>query len=150
MHGRELFRFATERGCEVLREACSLAQLSVADVDCVLVHQANLRIVKRLQERTGIAPEKWHVNIGKIGNTAAASVLLTLASLLQERTPVDGTRILLGAFGAGLTWCAAVLEWGVPDCEYFAAGYTGMGHELAPIVSPGSQFSAITPQIQLR
>jgi len=114
MQGRELFRFATERGCEVLREACLLAQLSVADVDCVLVHQANLRIVKRLQERTGIAPEKWHVNIGKIGNTAAASVLLTLASFLQGRTPADGTRILLGAFGAGLTWCAAVLEWGVP------------------------------------
>jgi hypothetical protein len=41
-------------------------------------------------------------------------VLLTLASLLQGRTPADGTRILLGAFGAGLTWCAAVLEWGVP------------------------------------
>ena len=54
----------------MLREACSLAQLSAHDVDCVLVHQANLRIVKRLQERTGIAPEKWHVNIGKIGNTA--------------------------------------------------------------------------------
>lgn len=142
MHGRELFRFATERGSEMLREACSLAQLSAHDVDCVLVHQANLRIVKRLQERTGIAPEKWHVNIGKIGNTAAASVLLTLASLLQGRTPVDGTRILLGAFGAGLTWCAAVLEWGVPACEYSAAAYTGTGRALSPIVSPGRQFWA--------
>ena len=117
MHGRGLFRFATERGSEMLREACSLAQLPIHDVDCVLVHQANMRIVKRLQERTGIAPEKWHVNIGKIGNTAGASVLLALASMLQERTPADGTRVLLGAFGAGLTWCAAVLEWGVPVCE---------------------------------
>ncbi len=81
------------------------------------------------------------MNIGKIGNTAAASVLLTLASLLlQGRTPVDRTRILLGAFGAGLTWCAAVLEWGVPDCEYFAAGYTGMGLAsptgFEPVLSP--------------
>jgi 3-oxoacyl-[acyl-carrier-protein] synthase-3 len=117
MHGRGLFRFATEKGCEVLREACSLAQLSTRDVDCVLVHQANLRIVKRLQERTGIAPEKWHVNIGTIGNTAGASVLLALTSLLKGHTPADGTRILLGAFGAGLTWCAAVLEWGVPACR---------------------------------
>jgi 3-oxoacyl-[acyl-carrier-protein (ACP)] synthase III-like protein len=66
------------------------------------------------------------------GNTAAASVLLTLASLLQGRTPVDGTRILLGAFGAGLTWCAAVLEWGVPACEYFAADYTGTGRTCRP------------------
>jgi 3-oxoacyl-[acyl-carrier-protein] synthase-3 len=73
--------------------------------------------VKRLQERTGIAPEKWHVNIGTIGNTAGASVLLALTSLLKGHTPADGTRILLGAFGAGLTWCAAVLEWGVPACR---------------------------------
>ena len=121
MRGRELFRFATEKGSDALREACSLAGLSAGDVDCVVVHQANLRIVKRLQERTAIAPEKWLVNIGRVGNTAAASVLLTLADLFQSGVPRDGTRILLGAFGAGLTWCAAVLEWGVPACEYSAA-----------------------------
>jgi len=54
------------------------------------------------------------VNIGWIGNTAAASVLIVRAELLRTRTPAPGARILLGAFGAGLTWCAAVLEWGVP------------------------------------
>lgn len=50
---------------------------------------------------------------GRIGNTAGASVLLALADLLSTRRPAVGARILLGAFGAGLTWCAAVLEWGV-------------------------------------
>lgn len=114
MSGRELFRFASQKGSEMLREACSRAGLSAPEVDGVLIHQANLRIIECLQERTGIPPEKWLVNIGGIGNTAAASVLLALADLLRHRTPADGARILLGAFGAGLTWCAAVLEWGVP------------------------------------
>ena len=114
MHGRELFRFAVQTGSEILTAACSLAEISSSEVDCVLVHQANLRIIESLQGRTGIAPEKWLVNISGIGNTAAPSVLLTLVDLLNTRAPADGTRILVGAFGAGLTWCAAVLEWGVP------------------------------------
>jgi 3-oxoacyl-[acyl-carrier-protein] synthase-3 len=114
MRGRELFRFAAQKGAEMLREACSLAGLSTSEVDCVLVHQANLRILECLQERTGIAPEKWLVNINRIGNTAAPSVLLALADLLNSGVPADGTRVLLGAFGAGLTWCAGVLEWGAP------------------------------------
>ena len=87
----------------MLRQACSMAGISASEVDCVLVHQANLRIVECLQERTGIAAEKWLVNIGEIGNTAAASVLLALADLLRNGTLPDGNRVLLGAFGAGLT-----------------------------------------------
>ena len=114
MHGRELFRFASQKGSAMLSEACSLAGLSAAGVDRVLVHQANLRIIECLQERTGIAPDKWFVNIGGVGNTAAASVLLALGDLLTTRALGDGARVLLGAFGAGLTWCSAVLEWGVP------------------------------------
>jgi len=114
MRGRELFRFASQKGSEMLRSACSRAGLSGGEIDGVLIHQANLRIIECLQERTGIAPDKWLINIGGIGNTAAASVLLALADLLSIRAPGDGARILLGAFGAGLTWCAGVLEWGVP------------------------------------
>jgi 3-oxoacyl-[acyl-carrier-protein] synthase-3 len=121
MHGRELFRFAAQQGSELLAEACSLAGISSRQVDSVVIHQANLRIVECLQERTGIAPAKWLVNIGALGNTAAASVLLAFADLLRNRTPADGERILLGAFGAGLTWCAAVLEFGV-------AARSGMCH----------------------
>jgi len=114
MHGRELFRFATQKGAEVLQEACARAGVSPSTVDRVVVHQANVRILECLQQRTGIAKEKWVVNIEAIGNTAAASVLLALADVLGSGVPEDGTRVLLGAFGAGLTWCAGVLEWGVP------------------------------------
>ena len=79
-------------------------------------------LLECLQERTGIAPDKWLLNISGIGKTAAASVLLALADLLRTRAPADGARILLGAFGAGLTWCAVLLEWGVP-------ANTGLGNE---------------------
>jgi 3-oxoacyl-[acyl-carrier-protein] synthase-3 len=116
MRGRELFRFASERGSEMLLEACSRAGIGAFEVDHVLVHQANLRIIECLQKRTGIPPEKWLVNIGTIGNTAAASVLIALGDLLRDRMPSSGERVLIGAFGAGLTWCAAVLEWGARPC----------------------------------
>src|SRR5262245_50734834 len=112
VRGRELFRFASEKGGEMLRAALLQARIEAGEVDWVVVHQANLRIIESLQQRSGIAPDRWLVNIGRIGNTAAASVLIALADLLRTRIPADGARILLGAFGAGLTWCAAVLEWG--------------------------------------
>jgi len=121
MSGRELFRFASQKGGEMLRSACARAGLSGDDIDAVLVHQANLRIIECLQERTGINQDKWLVNIRRIGNTAAASVLLTLADLLSRGTTLDGSRILIGAFGAGLTWCAGVLEWGVPNVDFRSA-----------------------------
>jgi 3-oxoacyl-[acyl-carrier-protein] synthase-3 len=114
MRGRELFRFASQKGSEMLNQACSLAGFTPDEIDSVLVHQANLRIIECLQERTGITADRWLVNISGIGNTAAASVLLALGHLLRTGIPANGARILLGAFGAGLTWSAAVLEWGVP------------------------------------
>ena len=80
----------------------------------LIVWRANLRIIECLQERTGIPRDRWIVNIGGIGNTAAASALMALSDLLSARAPAGGAQILLGAFGAGLTWRAAALEWGVP------------------------------------
>jgi 3-oxoacyl-[acyl-carrier-protein] synthase-3 len=124
MRGRELFRFASERGSEMLLEACSRAGIEAFEVDHVLVHQANLRIIECLQKRTAIPPGKWLVNIGGIGNTAAASVLIALGDLLRNRLPKNGERVLIGAFGAGLTWCAALLEWGVPTCVRRADDYS--------------------------
>ena len=69
MQGRSLFRFASQRGTDMLLETCAKAGIKPDDLDWVLVHQANVRIVEQLQERTGIAPEKWIVNMAGIGNT---------------------------------------------------------------------------------
>jgi len=114
MQGRPLFRFASQRGTEMLVEACQKAGIRTDDLDWVIVHQANVRIVTQLQERTGIAPEKWIVNMGGIGNTCSASVLLALADLLDRKQPEAGDHVLLAGFGAGLTWAAALFKWGTP------------------------------------
>jgi 3-oxoacyl-[acyl-carrier-protein] synthase-3 len=112
MQGRPLFRFASQRGTEMLLETCTRAGITTDDLDWVVVHQANVRIVEQLQERTGIAPEKWIVNMMEIGNTCSASVLLALAELLDRNLAARGDHVLLAGFGAGLTWAAALFEWG--------------------------------------
>jgi 3-oxoacyl-[acyl-carrier-protein] synthase-3 len=96
----------------MLLETCAKAGIKPDDLDWVIVHQANVRIVEQLQERTGIAPEKWIVNIGGIGNTCSASVLLALGDLLDRNLTAAGDDVLLAGFGAGLTWAATLFEWG--------------------------------------
>ena len=105
-----LFR-SVERGSEALLTACSQAGLAPEDVDVVVVHQANLRIIEALQHRTGIDAERWVVTLRETGNTGGASVLIALAHLLCSRTLRPGDRVLIGAFGAGLTWAAILIEW---------------------------------------
>jgi len=117
MQGRPLFRFASQRGTEMLLETCAKAGIKPDELDWVLVHQANIRIVEQLQERTGIAPEKWIVNMRGIGNTCSASVLLALADLLERKSAQRGDHVLLAGFGAGLTWAAALFEWGIPEAQ---------------------------------
>ncbi len=112
MQGRPLFRFASQRGTEMLLDTCTQAGIQPEDLDWVIVHQANVRIVEQLQERTGIPPEKWIVNMVGIGNTCSASVLLALGELLDRKLAQPGDRVLLAGFGAGLTWAAALFEWG--------------------------------------
>ena len=114
MQGRSLFRFASQRGTDMLLETCGKAGIQTDDLDWVLVHQANIRIVEQLQERTGIAREKWVVNMGGIGNTCSASVLLALEDMLDRNLTRPGDAVLLAGFGAGLTWAAALFEWGRP------------------------------------
>lgn len=112
MQGRPLFRFASQKGTEMLLETCTKAGIKPDSLDWVLVHQANVRIVEQLQERTGIAPEKWIVNMAGIGNTCSASVLLALGDLLDRQVTASGDEVLLAGFGAGLTWAAALFQWG--------------------------------------
>jgi 3-oxoacyl-[acyl-carrier-protein] synthase-3 len=111
MQGPTLYRFAAQRGSEMLLDTCAAAGVSPQDVDLVVVHQANLRIIEALQHRTCIAADRWVVNLQNIGNTGGASVLLALAQVLRARSLHRGSRVLIGAFGAGLTWAAMLIEW---------------------------------------
>lgn len=111
LEGREVFRQALEH-----MESASLAALDAAgwkpqDVDRIVAHQANARILAMLAERLGVAPERALSNIEQVGNTSAASVPVLLDHAARAGNLEPGHRVLLTAFGGGLAWGATTLVW---------------------------------------
>jgi len=96
---------------ESLRAALATAGLAPADLELVIPHQANQRIIEAVGERLGAKPEQVFVNLDKYGNTSAASVAIALDEAVESGRVHRGDLILLMVFGAGLTWGAAVIEW---------------------------------------
>jgi len=93
-------------------EAVAAAALTLDQVDLFVYHQANARILRAVGERLGIASDRVVDSIAKLGNTSAASIPLALAQAKRSGHLRQGARVLLGAFGAGLSWGATVIEWG--------------------------------------
>lgn len=111
MDGRETFKHAVHAMHRAAAEALNRCQLSIADIKCVIPHQANQRIINAVTERLGARPEQVFVNLDKYGNTSGASVVIALAEAVESGRICRGDLVLLIAFGAGLTWGAAVVEW---------------------------------------
>jgi 3-oxoacyl-[acyl-carrier-protein] synthase-3 len=112
MDGRGTFRNAVARLSEVTLQVAAESGLALADIDLFVYHQANGRILSAVGERLGLDSAKVIDSIAHHGNTSAASIPLALDEAQREGRLVDGTRVLLGAFGAGLTWGACIVEWG--------------------------------------
>jgi 3-oxoacyl-[acyl-carrier-protein] synthase-3 len=112
MDGRGTFRNAVARLSEVTRDVVAESRLGLDDIDLFVYHQANGRILSAVGERLGLDPSKVIDSIAHHGNTSAASIPLALDEAQKDGRLVDGMRVLLGAFGAGLTWGACVVEWG--------------------------------------
>ncbi len=112
MEGHETFRHAVARLCEVSVAATEAAGRRLDDLDLFVYHQANARILRAVGERLGLPAERVVDCIGRYGNTSAATIPLALDAARSEGRLSDGDRVLLGAFGAGLTWGATVVEWG--------------------------------------
>ena len=112
MQGHETFRYAVDLMAESTIEAVGLAGLELADVDLFVYHQANARILRAVGERLGLAAERVVDSIAKLGNTSAATIPLALAQARRAGRLRPGARVLLGAFGAGVSWGATVIEWG--------------------------------------
>ena len=110
MNGRAIFRFGVERGASLIGELCAIAGLALNEVDWVIPHQANLRIISALADRVGIPLAKWVINIQHCGNTASSSVPLAWAELMEGGRVSRGENVLLVAFGAGLTWSGIALR----------------------------------------
>ncbi|MBD2022304.1 beta-ketoacyl-ACP synthase 3 [Leptolyngbya sp. FACHB-36] len=112
MNGQEVYRFAVRRVPEVIEKALFRANLTVEDVDWLLLHQANQRILDAVGERLHIPAEKIISNLASYGNTSAASIPLALDEVVRSGKIQPGDTIAASGFGAGLTWGAAVFQWG--------------------------------------
>lgn len=112
MNGQEIYRFAVKKVPEVIEKALFRANLTVDQIDWLILHQANQRILDAVAERLNIPSEKVISNLAKYGNTSAASIPLALDEAVREGKIKLGDRIVTSGFGAGLTWGAAVFEWG--------------------------------------
>ena len=94
------------------RDALARCGLGVADVDLMIPHQANRRIIDAVARRVEMPAAKVFVNVHRYGNMSAATVPVALAEAVEEGRVASGSRLLLAAFGAGLSWCAHVVRWG--------------------------------------
>ncbi len=112
MNGQEVYRFAVRRVPEVIEKALFRANLSTEDVDWLLLHQANQRILDAVGDRLQIPADKIISNLAKYGNTSAASIPLALDEEVRQGHIQCGDTIVASGFGAGLTWGAAVFQWG--------------------------------------
>ncbi|MFG2121794.1 beta-ketoacyl-ACP synthase III [Streptomyces sp. NPDC048710] len=111
MDGKAVFFAAVRRMAQSSRTVLARTGWEVADVDRLVGHQANTRIIHAVAEQLGLPPERAVLNIDRVGNTSAASIPLALADGLADGTLTAGHRVLLTAFGGGATWGSATLTW---------------------------------------
>ena len=113
MAGHETFKVAVARLSQATEEAAAAAGVGLDEIDLFVYHQANSRILAAVGERLGLAEERVVDCIAELGNTSAATLPLALEHSVNIGRLHAGDRVLLSAFGAGFTWGATVLEWGV-------------------------------------
>ncbi|WP_087016010.1 ketoacyl-ACP synthase III [Thaumasiovibrio subtropicus] len=130
--GREIFKRAVKGMTSAAHNVLTQAQLSSENIDVVIPHQANLRIIEALCDYAKIPVEKAFVNISRYGNTSAATVPIALCEAVEQGHIQPNSKILTAAFGAGLTWGAGLIQWGdrvtpisqntstLPPCEQTA------------------------------
>jgi len=112
MNGKEVYKFATTCVPTVLGEALENAGLGADDVDWLVLHQANIRIMETVAKKLGIPMEKVITNLDEFGNTSAGSIPLALDQAVRDGKVKKGDILAVAGFGAGLSWGAAVIRWG--------------------------------------
>ncbi len=111
MNGREVYKFAIRAMPAAVQAACQKAGIAVEELDLIIPHQANLRIIETAAKALKVPLEKICVNIHKYGNTSSASIMLCLDEAIREGRITPGDRICCVGFGAGLTYGAVVMEY---------------------------------------
>ncbi|MHB8369320.1 MAG: beta-ketoacyl-ACP synthase III [Leptospirales bacterium] len=111
MKGGETFKMAVRQLQESVEEVLAASGVSASEISLLVPHQANIRIIDALAGRLGLPPEKVMVNIDRYGNTSAASIPVALDEAVRAGRVREGERVLLTAFGAGVTWGSGLLTW---------------------------------------
>jgi 3-oxoacyl-[acyl-carrier-protein] synthase-3 len=111
MDGSEVFKFAIKIMGEAAEKALENCGLTKEDIDYLIPHQANTRIIESAVKRLKISPEKVFVNVNKYGNMSAASIAVALDEANEQQCLKDGSIVVLVGFGGGLTWGASVMRW---------------------------------------
>ena len=111
MNGGDIFKHAVRLMEDAVNTLLRQHDLTIADVDLMIPHQANIRILNNLRERLGVPEEKVFINLGKYGNTSAASIPIALDEAHRQGRMQRGDVVLLCTFGGGLTWGSLLMRW---------------------------------------
>jgi 3-oxoacyl-[acyl-carrier-protein] synthase-3 len=111
MSGQDVFKAAVRNLAAASTAALTHNGLGPSDVDWVVAHQANLRILQGVSQRVEVPMERFYVNIQKYGNTSSASIPIALDELNEAGQLAAGQRILMCALGAGISWGSALVRW---------------------------------------
>jgi len=114
MNGPEVYKFATRVMGRAAKEACEKADIDLSDIDLFIPHQANARIIKSAAKYLKLDESKVFQNLQHYGNTSSASVPIALCEAIQSGRVQENDDLVLVGFGAGLTWGATVIKWGLP------------------------------------
>lgn len=110
MNGQEVFKFAVKTVPEAIHRVLEKAEAAVEDIDCFVLHQANVRIISSVAKRLGVDMDKMPVSLDRYGNTSAASIPVLLDEIYKSGVLKPGMKLVMSGFGGGLTWGASYLE----------------------------------------
>lgn len=111
MEGGEVFKIAVRMMDDALQRVCRMAHIELKQIDCLIPHQANLRILNALANRIGLPANQVFINVDRYGNMSAASTIVALAEADAMKVIKENQYVALVAFGGGLTWGSAVIRW---------------------------------------
>ena len=111
MAGREVFKHAVRSMADAADRALDGARLTGPDIDLLIPHQANVRIIEATAKHSGIPMEKVYVNVDRYGNTSSASIPIALNEAIESGRIKDGSTVMMVAFGAGFTWASMVIRF---------------------------------------
>jgi len=111
MAGREVFKHAVRSMSDAADRALDGARMTGHDIDLMIPHQANTRIIEATAKHAGIPMEKVYVNVDRFGNTSSASIPIAIDEAIETGRIKEGSTVLLVAFGAGFTWASMVVRF---------------------------------------